>query len=201
MANINLISARRAEKLRLTRIARGLMITIFGALAAGFLSAGWMGMQLVLARQAIARADAELETLRPILTEIETAERQRLELQPKLRTLVEAQGATARWFGILEGLKRAVPQQTWLTNLSVERNGDGPLTIRVNGLTVSHNRVGETMWRLSQQQEFYAGVDLRYTQTTRLNDVDSIEFELAARLIDPNAPAEMGGTTSAVSSN
>ena len=200
MANVNLISGRRAERVRLNRIARGMAVTLVCVLALGVFSMGWMATRFILTQRAISLANVELERLRPVLDEIEAAERERVDLQPKLKTLLEAQTHTARWFGIMEGLKQATPGQTWLTNLAVEKAAEGAPLIRINGMTVSQTRVGETMWRLSQQPQFYAKVDLRYTQTTRQNDSDTIEFELAAKLAELGT-AKAAGVTNAISSN
>jgi Tfp pilus assembly protein PilN len=108
-----------------------------------------------------------------------------------LRTLTDAQGRTGRWFGIMESLKRSVPDQTWLTNVAVEHVPDVPDTIRINGLTVNQARVGETMYRLTQQPQYYKTVDLRFTQTTKVDAHDNVEFELAAHLNQPELEAKV----------
>ncbi len=190
MANINLISARRAERVRLTRIAKGLVLGLVGS---GVLSAGavtFMLTRYLMAKTRVVAADARLAELRPILEEIESAERERTQLQPKLVTLSQAQKNTSRWFGIMEGLKRVVPQQTWLTGVTVEGNEEAGRVIRVNGITVNQSRVGETMYRLTQQPDFYSKVDLRYTRTTRVEEQENVEFELAAALNTPESEAK-----------
>jgi len=116
--------------------------------------------------------------------------KERDELKPKLTTLTDAQKSTNRWFGIMEGLKRAVPEQTWLTNVSVESAAEGPQTARINGMTTSQSRVGEAMFRLNQQGDYYKNVDLRYTQTTKIGEQDCVEFELAAHLNQPELEAK-----------
>src|SRR5256885_1217972 len=121
MANINLISVRRAERLRLDRTARGLVTAVVVTGALGLGAFGFMGTRYLIAQAHVSAANAELQKLRPVLDEIASAEHERTALQPKLVTLTQAEDRTKRWFGIMEGLKRAVPEQTWLTNLSVER--------------------------------------------------------------------------------
>jgi Tfp pilus assembly protein PilN len=140
-----------------------------------------VGGQVMATRSQVADADRELEKLRPIIAEMEADQRERSALLPKLATLTEAQQQTRRWFGMLEGFKRAVPEQTWLTNVSVERTPDTQ-TLKLNGVTVNQSRVGETMYRLSQQPDFYKKVDLRFTQTLNAQSESSVEFELAAQL-------------------
>jgi Tfp pilus assembly protein PilN len=185
MANINLISTRRAERVRLTRVARGLIAAIVGT---GVLAVGTVAYlatcQFVTAGE-LTTAEAKLSQLRPILEEIENAERERGSLQPKLVTLGEAQQKTNRWNGILDGLKRVVPTQTWLTSVAVEGNAESGRLLRVNGITANQSRVGETMFRLTQQPDYYSKVDLRFTRATKINDRDNVEFELAAQLAQP----------------
>ncbi len=192
MANINLISTRRAERVRLTKIAKGLM---FAAIATSGIGLGGVAFQtahIVGTNQAIRGLDEELAKLNPILDQIKTDEEARRRLVPKLETLTEAQARTRRWYGIMEGMKRAVPEETWLTSLSVERGGEGEMSIRVNGITANQSRVGETMYRLTQQAEHYQKVDLRYTQTIKLQDRENVEFELAAMLSQPEEAAKPG---------
>lgn len=182
MANINLISARRAERVRLTKIAKGLLAATVCAGAVGMVGMLVVGGQVMSAQAKVAAAEKELETLRPILAQMEADQRERSLLQPKLVTLTEAQQTTRRWFGMMDGFKRAVPEQTWLTNVSVEKSSESSKILKINGVTVNQSRVGETMYRLSQQPDFYTKVDLRYTQTMKTDLADNVEFELAAQL-------------------
>jgi Tfp pilus assembly protein PilN len=193
MANINLISAKRAERVRMNKVARGLLA---GVVATAVLSAGtvtFMLTRMVFAGRQLAEANSRMEQLRPVLQEIEDAERERNAVQPKLKTLTEAQERTTRWYGVMDGLKRVVPQQTWLTNIAVEKQGDAGSMVRVNGITSNQSRVGETMYRLTQQAEFYKKVDLRYTRTTTVEDQENVEFELVAQLNQPELVAKAGG--------
>ena len=198
MANINLISSRRAERVRLARIARGLGVATIVVLTLGMGSAGFMFGQILMAGGQLAKAEAEMEQLRPILDEIAASEQRREQLKPKLETLTSAQLRTHRWWSVMEGFKRAVPGETWLTNMAVEKSSDDAQTVRLNGITANQARVGETMYRLSQQQEFYKKVDLRFTQVSQDPLDPKVEFELAAQMnpVEPETrPAvEEGGS-------
>lgn len=188
MPNINLISQRRAERVRLTKVAKGLFA---GTIASAGLGLGLMAFMLgqhLVTKQAIAAQEAELQKLRPILEEIKAAEAERSLIAPKLETLTQAQARSKRWFDVLEGLKRAVPEETWLTNFTVEQAGEAP-SLRLNGVTSNQARVGETMMRLTAQTDQYDKVDLRYTQTAERDGAKSVEFELAA-VLKPLRPAE-----------
>src|SRR5687768_13286980 len=112
MANINLISSRRAERVRLARIARGLGVATIFVLTMGMASAGFMVGQLLMASGSLAKAEAEMEQLRPVLDEIAASEQRQAQLKPKLDTLTQAQVRTHRWWSVMEGFKRAVPGDT-----------------------------------------------------------------------------------------
>lgn len=188
MANINLISARRAERVRLTRVARGLLLGTIGAGGITVAAGAFMATQIFFAQNRVAELNQELEKLRPVIQEIDQAKAERIALQPKLITLADAQKSTKRWFGIMDGLKRAIPEQTWLTNVSVEKSGEHQQAVKINGVTANQSRVGETMSRLNLQPDFYKRVDLRFTQTTTSEDQVNVEFELAAQLNLPEPP-------------
>jgi Tfp pilus assembly protein PilN len=195
MANVNLISARRSERIRLTRVTKALVLSSIGVFGIGFMGSLFLGGRWVGQSIEIAKVEQQLTRLRPILAEIEAAEAERGLLQPKLTTLTSAQTVTKRWFGIMDGLKRVVPERTWLTNLAVEKTAENAGTLRLNGVAPNQTRVGETMLRLSQQRSFYNHVDLRFT-TSRPggpDDVPTVEFELGAQLTQPEQPQGQGG--------
>jgi Tfp pilus assembly protein PilN len=192
MANINLIAARRAERVRLTKIAKGLIGAIGVTVVVGTVSAAMMTVRVVMVRGEIAGIDRELATLAPIRKEIEANEKERLVLQPKLAALGEARKRTRRWYDIMEGLKRAVPEETWLNSLSVEVSPDANQSIRLDGTTTTQERVGETMLRMAQQPEYFKKVDLRFTQANRTEYGEVVSFELASQLQPLDPPVEEG---------
>jgi Tfp pilus assembly protein PilN len=181
MASINLIAARRAEHHRLMRVTRALGIACITAVSCLLGIFTLNSARLIHTNIAMGQLDAELIRLKPTLERIRVAQMERQELQPKLVTLTNAQSATLRWFDVLDGLKKTVPQQAWLTSLTVEGSKDGEQAVKFNGITVSQKLVGETMLRLNQFS-YYKGVDLHYTQTGKLGKRDTVEFEVAAQL-------------------
>jgi Tfp pilus assembly protein PilN len=181
MSNINLISARRAERVRTRKVGRSLVTAMIASGAVGLGLFVFVTGQIVVTNSQIAQAEGELEKLKPVLAAIEADERDRAELQPKLTTLSMAQARTQHWFGVLEGLKQAIPGQTWLTGLGVEGTEEAKL-LRLTGVTANQTRVGETMYRLNLQPQYYAKVDLRYTQALQGGQRNAVEFELAAQM-------------------
>jgi Tfp pilus assembly protein PilN len=190
MANINLISSYRGERVRSRKILRAVFAGICGVTVLGLATAGALGAQLLMVKVRIGQVDRDLELVRPILQEIEAAENARAALRPRLQTLQDAQVVTTRWHGILDGLKLAIPDETWLTSVGVEPGGEGVQVLRVHGMTSNQTRVGETMYRLTQQGAHYSKVDLRYTQAKQGVEVESVEFELGAVLADLDVDQE-----------
>jgi Tfp pilus assembly protein PilN len=181
MGSINLIAARRAERLRLMRVTRALTFSCLGAAACLVAVFTINSARLIHSNLMISRAEAELKRLEPTLARIREAQAERLALRPKLTTLTNAQGATQRWYGVLDGLKRSIPPQAWLTSLVVEGAKEGEQAIRFNGVTVNQEKVGETMLRLNQLNQ-YQDINLHFTQASKLGDRDTVQFEFAALL-------------------
>jgi Tfp pilus assembly protein PilN len=181
MGSINLIAARRAEHLRLMRVTRALTLSCLGAAACLVAVFTVNSARMIHTNLAIGHVESELKRLEPTLARIRDAQTERLALRPKLSTLTSAQGATQRWYGILDGLKRSIPPQAWLTSLVAEGAKEGQQAIRFNGITVNQQKVGETMLRLNQLNQ-YTDINLHYTQANKVGDHDTVQFEFAAQL-------------------
>jgi Tfp pilus assembly protein PilN len=181
MISINMISARRAEHLRMLRWVRAL------GLASMVVGAGMLLVNIVVRAQIFATGsqlnavEQELSRLKPALDRLDQIQQARENLKPKLMVLSKAQSDTMRWYDVLVSLKRTVPTQAWLTSLAVDGGRDEAQTVRLNGVTASQSLVGETMLRLNATK-LYQTVDLDYTQSGKLGDRDTVEFEVAAHL-------------------
>lgn len=181
MISINMISSRRAEHLRMLRWVRalGLATTVVGA---GVLVVNiFVRAQIFATGAQLGAVQQELTRLKPALDRLNQVQQARDALKPKLLVLGKAQSDTMRWYDVLVSLKRTVPSQAWLTSLSVEGGRDEDQTVRLNGITASQSLVGETMLRLNATQ-LYQAVDLDYTQSGKMGDRDTVEFEVAAHL-------------------
>ena len=187
MANINLISSYRLERMRLTRLARMLAIGEVFCVAVITIGMLFMGGQMLVTRRHVADATRRLDALKPAIRRIQDVDDQRRALAPKMVTLVEAQRNTQRWMGIMTSLQRSVPSDTWLTSLAVEGNPKDGYALKVNGVTHTQALVGETMLRLSQVREQYERVDLAYTRPLVVDRSARVEFELKAPLL-PTLP-------------
>jgi Tfp pilus assembly protein PilN len=181
MVSVNMIAARRAERLRLARATRVLSFGVCTAAALLVAVVAVMGGRILNVKFATARVEADLVKLQPTIERINAINRERALLQPQIAVLGDAVKNTMRWHGVMADLQRSIPPQTWLTNLSVERQAEGQERLRLNGVTVSQKLVGEAMLRLNQNQ-LYNGVDLHFTQSGKLGERETVEFELAAHL-------------------
>lgn len=181
MVSINMIAARRAERLRLARATR---ILSFGVCAAAVLLVAVvavMGGRIFTVKYATAQVEADLVKLQPTIERINLINRERELLKPQIAVLDDAMRSTMRWHGVMADLQRSIPPQTWLTNVTVERQAEGQERLRLDGVTVSQKLVGEAMLRLNQNQ-LYQAVDLHFTQSGKVGERDTVEFQLAAHL-------------------
>jgi Tfp pilus assembly protein PilN len=187
MISINMISARRAEHLRMLRWVRALGVATSVAAAAVLAVNIFVRAQIFSTGAALSVVDRELARLKPALDRLAEVERAREGLKPKLMVLGKAQGDTMKWFDVLVSLKRTVPTRAWLTSLNVEGGRDENQTVRLNGVTETQAMVGETMLRLNATK-LYETVDLHYTQSSKFADRTTVEFEVAAHLPPAEKP-------------
>src|SRR4051812_27070403 len=181
MISINMISARRAEHLRMLRWVRALGLATSVAGAAALAVNVFVRAQIFSTGAALGAVDRELARLKPALDRLAEVERARDALKPKLMVLSKAQGDTMKWYDVLVSLKRTVPTRAWLTSLNVEGGRDEDQTVRLTGVTETQAMVGETMLRLNATR-LYQTVDLHYTQSGKVGEHDTVEFEVAAHL-------------------
>ena len=187
MISINMISARRAEHLRMLRWVRALGVATSVAAAAVLAVNIFVRAQIFSTGAALSVVDRDLSRLKPALDRLAEVERAREGLKPKLMVLGKAQGDTMKWFDVLVSLKRTVPTRAWLTSLNVDGGRDENQTVRLTGVTESQAMVGETMLRLNATK-LYEAVDLHYTQSGKVADHDTVEFEVAAHLPPAEKP-------------
>jgi Tfp pilus assembly protein PilN len=181
MISINMISARRAEHLRMLRWVRALGAAVVVAGAGVLLANIFVRAQIITTGMALRAVDEQLARLKPALDRLAEVQLAREALRPKLTILGKAQDDTTRWLKVLVSLKKTVPRTAWLTSLNVEGGRDETQTVRLNGITKTQTMVGETMLRLNATK-LYESVDLHYTQSGKMGERDTVEFEVAARL-------------------
>ena len=181
MISVNMMSARRAEHLRMLRWVRALGLATM-VVGAGMLVVNiFVRAQIFATGASLNAVNQELSRLKPALDRLDQIQQARANLRPKLMVLDKAQSDTRRWYRVLVSLKRTVPTHAWLTSLNVEGGRDEAQTVRLDGVTESQSMVGETMLRLNATK-LYQAVDLSYTQSGKTGDRDTVQFEVAAHL-------------------
>jgi Tfp pilus assembly protein PilN len=186
MANINFISSRRAERVKMAKFARWLLgaVAIIGTITV--LTLLFAGVSILTLQNDIRITQDDLRKQQPEVDKVKAAEADISKLKPMLSTLEDAQAGTKKWHGILIGLKAAVPEDTWLNSVQVERSGTDATGVRIAGTTTDTTRVGETMSRLNAQNFLYNATELVYVRpSTDPGLRQGVEFEVSAKLIQP----------------
>lgn len=196
MPSINMIAPRRAEKRRLERAMRQLVMLILAEFVFVVALGGWVFTKTLTTRATIAELNAQLQTLAPKIKTIQQLDQKTAKLKPKVDLLNQAMTQTMCWYNTLDRLTQSVPASTWLTRLSTSTAaGSKSLTLNIAGMTDEQARVGETMLRLHSNPDFKS-VDLHYTQKGTQESAQIIEFEIGATLLDKQQDDEKGGTAS-----
>ncbi|MGC8861619.1 MAG: PilN domain-containing protein [Armatimonadota bacterium] len=182
MPSINMIAPRRAERRRLERDMRRLMIVILAELVCAVAVGGWVCTRLLTTRSRIADLDVQLTRLQPIVRQIEEYESATAKLAPKLDLLNKAKERTMRWYNSLDRLTQSLPQSTYLTRIetrSSDKKDQAGTIVNLSGISISQARIGEAMLRLAAIPDFQR-VDLHYSQPNSVDGCPAIEFEIGA---------------------
>lgn len=189
MPFINLISESRQKRAQLIRNRKRLLTVLLVEVAvlAGLFS--FLSMKSMLLGVRLTRAQREIVRLQPTLDLIAQTEQETRQLMPKLRTLTDAQEHTRKWFVTLNGIARCLPVDVWLTGLSSAQaqssdSNAKTTTITLTGSTLTQQQVGEMMLRLNTIPTFEK-VQLHFTQQRSYNDMETVDFEVAAQMRAP----------------
>ena len=188
MPSINMIAPRRAEKRRLERDMRRLVVVILAELVIAVGLGGWVCTRIFTTRAKVADLKVEIQKLQPVVNEIEKNKQETAKLKPKLELLSQARTTTMRWYNTLDRLTASLPQSTWLTRISTVattnttgQTTDSGVLVNINGVSINQAKVGEVMMQLGQSPDF-DGVDLHFTQKTSGEGANAIEFEIGAKM-------------------
>lgn len=202
MPSINLIAARRAEKVKSEKLTHLMLIVIFSEaiIALGLFS--FMTASAYSAVHKISSLDSQLKKIQPTVDKIHYYERETKELKPRLELLASSNEQTLLWRTILQNLSLSMPEKTWLQSLSTSQtapssSGGGipppPQTmLSLNGSTISQKLVGETMLRLNQFPEFEK-VELVYTQDENDQTKKGVNFQMSV-LVKSNKQQKGGSS-------
>ncbi|MEN6356775.1 MAG: PilN domain-containing protein [Armatimonadota bacterium] len=186
MPSINMIAPRRAEKQRLERDMRRLVLVILAELIIAVGLGGWACTKAYTMRMSINRLDAQIAKLQPVVKEIEQYESATKELTPRMDLLANAKEGTMRWYNSLDKLTQSLASSTYLTRISTATDSsskDTQSTVSLAGISGSQERVGETILRLQTIPDFEK-VDLHFTRKMTSNSQNGFEFEIGAIMKD-----------------
>ncbi|MCE5322005.1 PilN domain-containing protein [bacterium] len=187
MPSINMIAPRRAEKQRLERDMRRLVLVILAELIIAVILGGWACTKAYTMRLNINRLDAQIAKLQPVVKEIEQYESATKKLTPKMDLLADAKDSTMRWYNSLDKLTQSLAASTYLTRISASQSTDKSVqtTVSLTGISDTQERVGETILRLQTIPDFDK-VDLHFTKKMASNSQSGFEFEIGATMMNGN---------------
>lgn len=185
MPSINMIAPRRAEKLRLQRDIRRLVMVVIAEVLFAVCLGGWMCTMLWSTQIKITGLDRQIEKLQPVIKQIEDFESATNNLTPKLELLGHAKNQTMCWYNTLDKLTQSLPDATYLTRIATSVNSastdkQAETVVNLTGVSSAQARVGETMMRLQTIPDF-SKVDLSFTRKSGAKDT-GIEFQIDASM-------------------
>lgn len=190
MPFINLIQEKRlAARAKEQQVRVGLGVTLCVGVVSLLGAAALMfdATRLNIKASALEQKQRELE---PLVKELEFNQSEIEKLQPRIKTLGEAQGFSARWGRVLAHLTANTPPETWLTSVKAyQQDKTTPLALTFNGVSLSNEMVGVLILRLEASEDL-ENVKLKFTQPKFVEGAENqLEFEIQA---------DMTGTSEAV---
>lgn len=180
MPMINLI---KEQRLVAQKRERQVQMAVMGTLGVGALCLiATAGLMLDAARLNIQAAvlEKQQKDLEPMLAELDKNKGAIDLMQPRIKTLKEAQETTGKWEKILEHLTTNTPEGTWLTSFkSFQQDKTKPMKVSLIGISKTQDLVGELILRLEMCPELQ-DVSLKFTQPRFSEKGNRLDFELEA---------------------
>jgi len=185
MININLIASRRAQRLRVAKLARISGYGVLGLLLAVVLTYAWLSIAIAVVNGEIREVDASLgdPKLTQALDRITFLESQAAVLRPRVKLLHQVQQSQQAWGQILDDLSAVIPNDVWLTSVASRRDQDKQKVVLI-GSALSQRAVGNFMLNL-KQADWCSTPTLGYTQTVKLQGSDVVNFEVTVNMEKP----------------
>ncbi len=189
MPHINLIEVRRIAARRAERGVRIGLLTLSGTAAVCIVGYGYLFLQAEGLSQEEARLAASKKKLEPLLKEIASDTTERSGLEPRLKSLEDAQKLTGRWGRIMQHLTLNTPRGAWLTAVRcVGAEPDKPVTLSLAGVGKTQADAAEFMMRVQNAPDL-ENVQLKFTQEKVMDKTAAIEFEVGADIAGTTPPA------------
>ncbi len=180
MPLINLIQEQRIAAKR----AEGATRTAFFGFAVTAVTVvgayGFVLFQTESGQATEAKLRSEQQKVAPIASQIAKLEAEYSTLEPRTKTLEDAQGASDRWLRILTHLKTQTPKTTWLTTLrATAADPSKPTLLTLSGAGAAQEPIAEFILR-TQNAADLDNVALKYTQERISGKAHAIDFEVTA---------------------
>lgn len=180
MPHINLIEVRRIAARRAEKNVRVGLLTLSGTAAVCIVGYGYLFLQAEGLNQEESRLAAAKKKLDPLLKEIASDTEERSGLEPRLKSLTDAQTLTGRWGRILQHLTLNTPKGAYLTAVRcVGSDATQPVSLSLAGVGRDQADAAEFMMRVQNASDL-ENVQLRFTQEKVMDKSKAIEFEVGA---------------------
>lgn len=190
MPLINLIETRRIAARREERGVRIGLLVLSSTAMVCILGYGFLFLQTEGLSQEERTLVATKAKLEPLLKRIEEDERERADLEPRLKTLVDAQKLTGRWGRIMQHMTLNTPSGAWLTAVRCTAELDKPVSISLSGVGKDQAQAAEFMMRVQNASDL-ENVQLLFTQEKMMEEENAIEFEVGADIVDTMPPVKV----------
>ncbi|MBS1720707.1 MAG: PilN domain-containing protein [Armatimonadetes bacterium] len=182
MPLINLIQEQRQIVRREEQRARSFAMMFGASLVGSFLLFGFFFLETESLKGEQSKLQAELQRLKPVMEQIDDNNKALADMQPRVKTLEDAQAMTGRWGRILQHVAVQTPTPVWLTTVrAIGADPFKPISVSFAGMSATNAPIGEFMQRLQNSDDLEA-VSLKYTQEKLAANLHGLEFEISAEI-------------------
>ncbi len=183
MPLINLIQEQRLAQKRNEAQARSFFLVFVGSAVAAVGGFGFFWLQAEGLTREKTVLENQLQKNAPLVKQIEEYQKEYGELNPRLKTLEDAQLVSGRWGRIMTHLAQQTPKPTWLTAMRVQASDPSkPIGLSLMGVAPQQEPISEFILRLQNCNDL-ENVSLRYTQEKVMDKVKAVEFEVSADIV------------------
>jgi Tfp pilus assembly protein PilN len=203
MPSINMITTRRADKLRRENNLRNTVYAIIAEIGLVVICLSFLSIRLAALTAHIAELDGQIVKLQPKVSQIQKLQQETARLMPKVDTLDGAKKDTLFWYSNLFAVANSLPPKTWLTSIATTLPAAGNVpapganagpdpTMSVSGIATSHTDVGEAMLRMNQSPTL-DHVDLAFDQSQKVGKTDTVAFQMTVHFKPEPGSSTQGG--------
>ncbi len=193
MIRINLLAVER-ERTKKTRVlipaAHRVTIGASLILLATILSIGWwfwtLRQRSIYVDAEIVKAEAETQQLRNVLTQVQTFETRKAQLQQRVTLIEQLRKGQSAPVHVLDKISRSLPERLWLTDM---KQAGAEFTI--TGMSTSMTALSDFIANLESTRWFKKPVEIIDSQVqsnAKTNDAELVKFSIKATFSDPDAP-------------